>query len=381
MKVKVNTIAMLAIMAASFTTTTSCSNEDVPVSSQTVASAKSLEGEWINTTVHGEQYITLYHFFNDGIGWKEINVMKNDELVYQPISRYDTESEFNYSVAADGKVSVTYKETKETEELTLNGLSLMAKQNGADLSLVKATDVEMKKYQTESDLWHGGEDDNSNNVCLVYTCMPFTATDGMKLEGPLKHAIKISIADGATITLSYADVAGKSSTGIRNAGLTCLGDATIILEGENTVTSFDLMYPGIYVPKGKKLTIKGSGSLTAKSIGFETIPPMAGGIGAGNGKSCGSIFIEGGTVTAYGGLNAAAIGSAADAPCDEIVIANTVTSVTAIKHEKALCNIGVGNEFSTCAKVTIGGTDYWEDIEFKNDGNVKLTQDTFVYKP
>ena len=141
------------------------------------------------------------------------------------------------------------------------------------------------------------------------------------------------------------------------------------------------MYPGIYVPKGKKLTIKGSGSLTAKSFGFETIPPMAGGIGAGNGKSCGSIFIEGGTVTAYGGLNAAAIGSAADATCDTIVIANTVTSVTAIKHAKALCNIGVGNDFSTCAKVTIGGTDLWEDVEFKNDGDVKLTQDTFVYKP
>ena len=28
-----------------------------------------------------------------------------------------------------------------------------------------------------------------------------------------------------------------------------------------------------------------------------------------------------------------------------------------------------------------GGTDLWEDVEFKNDGDVKLTQDTFVYKP
>jgi len=71
-KVKVNTIAMLAMMAACFTATISCSNEDVPVSSQTVASVKSLEGEWIITTVNDEQYITLYHFFNDGTGWREI---------------------------------------------------------------------------------------------------------------------------------------------------------------------------------------------------------------------------------------------------------------------------------------------------------------------
>ena len=84
------------------------------------------------------------------------------------------------------------------------------------------------------------------------------------------------------------------------------------------------MYPGIYVPKGKKLTIKGSGSLTAKSVGFETIPPMAGGIGAGNGKSCGSIFIEGGTVTAYGGLNAAAIGSAAEPSATSELVTTSV---------------------------------------------------------
>ena len=52
----------------------------------------------------------------------------------------------------------------------------------------------------------------------------------------------------------------------------------------------------------KKLTIRGTGSLTASSNGFGA------GIGGGNGISCGDIRIEGGTIKATGGSGAAGIG-------------------------------------------------------------------------
>lgn len=43
------------------------------------------------------------------------------------------------------------------------------------------------------------------------------------------------------------------------AGITCLGDATIILAdgSNNTVKAINDSYPGIIVPVGKTLTIKG----------------------------------------------------------------------------------------------------------------------------
>ena len=73
---------------------------------------------------------------------------------------------------------------------------------------------------------------------------------------------------------------------------------------------------------------------------------MAPGIGAGFRKSCGSIFIEGGTINAVGGAGCAAIGAALQASCDSIVIANTVTSVTATKLDDAPCCIGIADEGS-----------------------------------
>lgn len=62
---------------------------------------------------------------------------------------------------------------------------------------------------------------------------------------------------------------GYESYDYKWAGLTCLGDATLILEDgtNNTVKGFHRWYPGIFVPEGKTLTIRGgaqgTGTLTA----------------------------------------------------------------------------------------------------------------------
>ena len=130
----------------------------------------------------------------------------------------------------------------------------------------------------------------------------YTAQDGETLYGKLGSNVKISIADGATVTLKDVTINGVNSYSYEWAGITCAGDATITLEGANTVKGFNLEYPGIYVPEDKTLTIEGEGSLNASNNGRAT------GIGGGLGMHCGDIVINGGNITATGAIYAAGIG-------------------------------------------------------------------------
>ena len=133
---------------------------------------------------------------------------------------------------------------------------------------------------------------------------PYKVSIAAGATGALRGNRKISIAAGATVTLSDAaiNVTGVDSESCKFAGITCLGDATIILDGENSVKGFYKDYPGIYVPLGSTLTIEGSGSLKAGGGG------RAAGIGGGYNIDCGSIVINGCTITAEGGSNSAGIG-------------------------------------------------------------------------
>ena len=123
-------------------------------------------------------------------------------------------------------------------------------------------------------------------------------TDGMTICGTLSGNYKVSIADGATVTLSDATI----TNGVNGAaGITCEGDATIILSGANTIKAVAENYPGIHVPEGHTLTIKGPGSLDVRG-------KWGAGIGGGYNIPCGNIVILGGTITAQGGNWAAGIG-------------------------------------------------------------------------
>lgn len=103
---------------------------------------------------------------------------------------------------------------------------------------------------------------------------------------------KITIADGATITLNKSTINGSNelNQSIQYAGLKCEGSATIILEEENTVNGF-FEGAGIFVPKGSTLTIKGSGKLNAYGKSNDN------GIGGAFNQASGNIIIEGGTIT------------------------------------------------------------------------------------
>ena len=195
----------------------------------------------------------------------------------------------------------------------------------------------------------------------------YTANHGIILTGTLPAETNIQITDGASVVLRDA---------IINTGITCVGDGTIILEGENTVQGTGA---GIQAgPSGKTLTIKGNGKLTVQGAA------NCAAIGTGNGGICGDISIEGGTVIATGGTDAAAIGtgtggtcgkiyidgSSVDATgtgygaaigtgnngtCGKIVIMKEHTSIFAKKGISATHSIGKGSEYSSIGSVTIGG--------------------------
>ena len=233
--------------------------------------------------------------------------------------------------------------------------------------------------------------------------------DGCILTGyAVGSSCKVSIADGATVTLRDVENNGKivdHGTILEcRPGIKCLGDATIILEGNNTVTGGD-QYAGIYVPGDKTLTIRGTGSLnvtggsSAAGIGGNatgdancgsiviiggTVKATGGSGGAGiglgaNGGGCKAITISGGTVTAKGSENAPGIGGV-EGVYESITITGDVTKVTATKGPLAQYSIGIEDDYSweDCGPITIGGTVYFDEGNFTNND---LMTSSFVYQP
>ena len=185
--------------------------------------------------------------------------------------------------------------------------------------------------------------------------------DGYTITGTLSAAVKVSIADGAKVTLKGASINAEGTwTSGDYAGLNCLGDATITLEAgtTNTVKGFKRTYPGIHVPSGKTLTINGTGALTVSpnTNGASTLATGAG-IGGGVGLPCGNIVIAGGTITASTVNYAAAIGSGGNfsanaQTCGNISITGgTVTATCSAQHGPG---IGAGYNGS-CGDISITG--------------------------
>ena len=181
-------------------------------------------------------------------------------------------------------------------------------------------------------------------VDLAKLSADYEAKDGETLTGILDGNYKITIADGATVTLKNAVVYGVDDRDCKWAGITLLGDATLVLEASNIVRGFDAGFPGILVPKGKTLTITGNGKLDVSSNGY------APGIG-GDDDNGGNIVIQGGTIRATGGDGAAAIGSIRFRSCGDITISGG--SVTAVGGDEG-AGIGSGLEGS-CGNITISG--------------------------
>ena len=240
------------------------------------------------------------------------------------------------------------------------------------------------------------------------THIEYTAQNGDMLTGTIANYVLIRIAENANVALKNLTIDYKAPPGsnyyFHNPGITCIGNATIILEGTNKVKAFEGDFPGIWAATNSSnndytLTIKGDGSL-------EVIGQMGGaGIGGCNGGNCGNIVIESGSITATGGNNAAGIGSGYrsscgnitisggtvkatggnnaagigtgddDGTCGSITITNGVKEVIAKKGTNADCSIGKGNGNSSCGKVTILGVEYWNGSGYVNDEGRIYLQD------
>ena len=173
-----------------------------------------------------------------------------------------------------------------------------------------------------------------------------TLKDGDELTGRLAGSYNISIADGATVTLNEAYISPGEYVEWDGLGITCLGDATIVLSGDNVVTSTVYEKPAIQAgPEGTTLTITSTGTLTAGS------DVASAAIGSGYEGTCGDIIITGGTVTATGDSNGAAIGSGQGGDCGDIIITGGTVTAT---NSGSGAGIGSGN-CGNCGKIIISG--------------------------
>lgn len=190
---------------------------------------------------------------------------------------------------------------------------------------------------------------------LDWVTKTYTAVDGDELRGALPSGKYLHIADGASVTLNGVTIAvspiivGESET--RKPGITCDGNATITLVGENSVTSSCLNCAGIQAGgTGTTLTIKGDGKLTAEG------GPYGAGIGAYN-LNCGNIIINGGTITARGGESSAGIGGGNGSVCGDIKITGgNITATGRVNSQGQKCGAGIGSGYNgTCGAITISG--------------------------
>lgn len=174
----------------------------------------------------------------------------------------------------------------------------------------------------------------------------------------------IVIPDGATVKLQNVTIPALKS---HYAGITCLGNATIILDGTNYVTggkfptsTYTYAYPGIHVASGCTLTIKGTGTLNVVGGGN-----FAAGIGSGSDKNgsghsaaAGNIVITGGTIHATGGENAPGIGAGSES-CGTITITGGTVEAVAGPNtsDSNAAAIGTNGLYSSCGAISItGGT-------------------------
>ena len=259
-------------------------------------------------------------------------------------------------VADDGTNRYYITPTKESFDTTGIYVAMLPISNRTITYSIKDT----KNYfcTTTGNTMHEGE---------VYTITPsslvqgaylnlladhYTAIDGDMLTGTLSNKYKISIAEGATVTLSSISIKGndKDQDSCKWAGITCLGTATLRFTGTNSVKGFHSYYPGIQAgPEGTTLTLNGDGTLQAYG-------GASGGAGIGSGLNitCGNITINAGSIDAHGGFHGAGIGAGqgynGTSKCGNIAINGGMIQAFAGRDA---AGIGCGYSYSTCGTITI----------------------------
>jgi hypothetical protein len=333
-----------------------------------------------------DRVVKVYEFFNDGTGYYEHYLLKDDEILYALNLRGEN-GDFEYTVSNDKvtiKLADLYGENDSTWMVSCANQILTDPDGKAFRHSTKAEREQVFAWYEE---WHGGEAEGTIDLSTVNGHI--TVKDGSVLTGKLGRCY-ISIEAGATVTLHNVDINGDQSQKAPSVigALSCLGDATIILSGTNKVCGYlrSLFLGtanGIDVPEDKTLTIKGDGELEVRggkngagigSLSLQlgklkpgnlvieggTIKAYGGGvcpgIGAGYSPDCpmGNITIKGGNVSCYGGENAAGIGGSYKTSCGNITITGGDVYARGGKYG---AGIGGGYHKGSCGDITITGGD------------------------
>ena len=195
-----------------------------------------------------------------------------------------------------------------------------------------------------------------------------TISNGDTVTGTLRgqlYPYKLMIPNNATVYLKSVTIYGHNDASYPFAGITCLGNAHIVLIGSNFVQGFYDDYPGIQASTNtnQTLRISGTGSLDVRCGGTENpntgvLQGYAAAIGGSANDNCGDIVIEGGTINAYSGSASAAIGGGSYHECGMI----TISGGNITTHPGYNNSTGIGASFhGECDKITIsGGTIYAE---------------------
>ena len=311
-----------------------------------------------------------------------------DYTIEQTIQFFETPgiaaSPFNYPVApytvifdANGgegdmapQMALTnFEQALDANRFTREGYSFVGWNTKADDSGESYADKDYVTY-TEAGAsvtlyarWFKGDAIN-----FSYLTEDYVAKNGDVLVGVLGGNHKISIEDGAKVTLAGVTINGVNDSKYKWAGITCEGDCEIVLadNSKNTVKGFHEWYPGIYVPKNKtakggsgagigggyyayvgNITISG-GTITASS---RTSAGIGQGTNSGRYTDVGDITISGGTVTAIGGNYGAGIGGAQKSIVQNITISGGTVNATG----EWGAGIGSGREGYVYGNVTISG--------------------------
>lgn len=172
----------------------------------------------------------------------------------------------------------------------------------------------------------------------------YQSSPSMKTLGTSDSESVYMITGDAFANIPAGKTVVLSGVNITTGSINCIGNATIILMGTNTVTA-DGDFAAIRVGGTRTtLTITGTGSLTAtggdSGAGIGTDSSSGGNVTGGN------IVINGGTVTATGSIGSAGIGtgyvSHGSNTCGAITIGTGVTSVIATKGLDCFNSIGPG---------------------------------------
>ena len=204
--------------------------------------------------------------------------------------------------------------------------------------------------KAEGDPDPGKEEKQRDPVDLSKLTADYVAQDGDVLTGTLGGNYKISIANGAVVTLNGVTINGTNDEAYNWAGITCQGNNIIVLAdgSKNVVKGFNATMPGIYVPEGSTLVIQGTtGTLDASSNGEGC------GIGGSSTMNSGNVEIQGGVITATGGEGCAGVGSGYGYSCGNILISGGTVTATGGKSAAGIGSGGYSGRYSVCGTITI----------------------------